>query len=86
MHSYGENLDAESGQKMSMKRLGRHLGRGMGKGIFCPFQSRHALLKHAHRWVAVARIDKFILARFDKAIARSLGIFLNKALGEIERL
>ena len=55
--------------------------RRCGKPIFGAFQRRHALFEHRNRWITIARIDEFVLARFQKPRLGGLGTVIDKSLG-----
>ena len=59
---------------------------GRGKGVFGAFQRRDALFKHPGCRVAIAGIDKFIVASLQKPGLGGLGGGIDKALGQENRL
>ena len=60
--------------------------RGGGEGVLGALERGHALLEHAHRRVAVAGVDELVRAGGDEARLRRLGVGIDEALREVDRL
>ena len=60
--------------------------RRSGKARLSAFQSRHPVLKHRERRVAVAGVDELIPFDFDEPLFRVFGCVVNKPLGQENRL
>ena len=77
----GDNVIARFQDRRQRTIHSRHAG-CRGKGIFGPFQHCNAFFEHRNGRVAVAGINKLILAQFDETLLSLFGSIVDEPLGQ----